>query len=214
MSTTTRWSLAALIVMVALGVGLWRQLDGPPTPTSGTGPPTAGEHRDVDPAALAAARAEADLPPCPTGEAGPGPEPLRGVTVTCAADGAPVDVAAALGGRAAVVNLWAYWCGPCVDELPAMAEYQQRVGPEVTVLTVHQDPNEGAGLALLADLGVQLPTLQDPQRKIAAALNVPNVMPATVVLRADGSVGRVLPRAFTTADEIAAAVDPQLGESR
>jgi hypothetical protein len=88
-----------------------------------------------------------------------------------------------------------------------MAEYQRRVGDDVTVLTVHQDENETAGLLLLAELGVRLPTLQDGQRLVAAALRVPNVMPATVVLRSDGSVAEVLPRSFTTADEIAAAVN-------
>jgi hypothetical protein len=36
-------------------------------------------------------------------------------------------------------------------------------------------------------------------------------MPATVVLRADGSVAEVLPRSFTSADEIAAAVGPTVG---
>jgi thiol-disulfide isomerase/thioredoxin len=107
--------------------------------------------------------------------------------------------------------LWAYWCGPCREELPAMAEYQQRVGPGVTVLTVHQDENETAALSLLAELGVRLPTLQDGRRLIAAALRVPNVMPATVVLRADGSVAEVLPRSFANADEIAAAVGPKIG---
>ena len=77
----------------------------------------------------------------------------------------------------------------------------------VDVVTVHQDENETAALLRLAELGVRLPTLQDGQRRIAAALGVPNVMPATVVLRADGSVAKVLPQAFTTADEIAAAVN-------
>jgi hypothetical protein len=92
-----------------------------------------------------------------------------------------------------------------------MAEYQQRVGSDVTVMTVHQDENETAALSLLAELGVRLPTLQDGRRLIAAALRVPNVMPATVVLRADGSVAEVLPRAFANADEIAAAVGPKIG---
>jgi peroxiredoxin len=91
-----------------------------------------------------------------------------------------------------------------------MAEYQRRSGGDVTVVTVHQDENETAALLRLAELGVRLPTLQDGQRRIAAALGVPNVMPATVVLRADGSVAKVLPQAFTTADEIAAAVNSAL----
>jgi hypothetical protein len=60
---------------------------------------------------------------------------------------------------------------------------------------------------------VRLPTLQDGRRRIAAALRVPNVMPATVVLRADGSVAEILPRSFASADEIATAVDPKIGAS-
>jgi hypothetical protein len=95
--------------------------------------------------------------------------------------------------------------------LPAMAEYQKRMGSAVTVLTVHQDENETAALIRLAELGVHLPTLQDGRRLVAAALKVPNVMPATVVLRADGSVAEVLPRSFSSADEIAAAVNPRMG---
>jgi thiol-disulfide isomerase/thioredoxin len=122
-----------------------------------------------------------------------------------------VDVAKAVAGRAVVLNLWAYWCAPCAEELPAMAEYQRRVGPAVTVLTVHQDENETAALLRLAELGVRLPTLQDGRRLVAAALKVPNVMPATVVLRQDGSVAAVLPRSFTSADEIAAAVNSTMG---
>lgn len=77
------------------------------------------------------------------------------------------------------------------------------------VLTVHQDENEAAALLRLTELGVRLPTLQDGRRRVAAALRIPNVMPATVVLAVDGSVTHVLPRAFASADEIAAAVAGQ-----
>ncbi|WP_254659440.1 TlpA family protein disulfide reductase, partial [Mycobacterium malmoense] len=162
-------------------------------------------------AALAGPRQRADLAPCPTAGDGPGPAALRGVTVECAADGSVVDVARALAGRRVVLNLWAYWCAPCAAELPAMAEYQRRAGPDVTVVTVHQDENETAALLRLAELGVRLPTLQDGRRRVAAALGVANVMPATVVLRPDGSVAQMLPRAFDSADEIAAAVGNDKG---
>ncbi len=211
MSIRTRWTVAILVVVVALlaalAVELGDKSDSVSTPSS-----TAQnrEHRDADtPAALAGSRRRANLPPCPAAGDASGPAALRGITAECAADGSVVDVARALAGRRVVLNLWAYWCGPCQDELPAMAEYQRRVGPKITVLTVHQDENETAALLRLAQLGVRLPTLQDGRRRIAAALRVPNVMPATVVLASDGSVAQTLPRAFATADEIAAAVGGQ-----
>ncbi|MFG1931773.1 TlpA family protein disulfide reductase [Mycobacterium sp. NPDC048908] len=211
MSTSTRWTVAVMVIVVALGVALWAQLGDERTPTGSIGAGQTREHRDADtPEALAGPRARADLPPCPVG-GGQGPERLRDIDLECAGDGTRVDVAKAVAGRPTVLNLWAYWCAPCAQELPAMAEYQRRSGSAVTVLTVHQDENEEAALLRLAELGVRLPTLQDGRRLVAAALKVPNVMPATVVLRADGSVAQVLPRSFASADEIAAAVDPELG---
>jgi thiol-disulfide isomerase/thioredoxin len=212
MSTSTRWTIAVMVVVVALGVALWTQLGDDTWQTGSLGPGQARDRRDADTAeALIGSRARADLSPCPPAGTGPGPEELHEIILECAGDGASVDVAKIVAGRTTVLNLWAYWCAPCAEELPAMAEYQRRAGPDVTVLTVHQDENEAAALLRLAELGVRLPTLQDGRRLIAAALRVPNVMPATVVLRADGSVAEVLPRSFASADEIAAAVDPKIG---
>ncbi|BBX46813.1 TlpA disulfide reductase family protein [Mycobacterium cookii] len=207
---TTRWTVAVLAVVAALIAALLVQLrhasDSSTAPQTGA----AREHRDADtPAALSGPRRRADLAACPRPGGLPGSAALRGVTAECAADGSHVDVGPALAGHRVVLNLWAYWCGPCATELPAMAEYQRRVGPEVMVVTVHQDENETAALLRLAELGVRLPTLQDGGRRIAAALGVPNVMPATVVLDSDGSVARTLPRAFASADEISAAVGVQ-----
>ncbi|WP_024446948.1 TlpA disulfide reductase family protein [Mycolicibacterium iranicum] len=213
MRASARWSIVALVILIALGVALYSELgDQTAAPSKRQDSISARDRRDADTAeALAGPRAEAQLQPCPAPGGGPGPEALRGIELECVGDGSRVDVAEALAGRPVVLNLWAYWCGPCADELPAMAEYQRRVGPEVLVLTVHQDENETAALLRMAELGVHLPTVQDGRRAIAAALKVPNVMPATVVLRADGSVAEILPRSFATADEIAAAVDGKIG---
>ncbi len=209
-SRATRWTVAVLVVVAALVVALLVELrdasrtSGPPSAAS------AREHRDADSAAaLAGPRQRAGLAPCPHPGGQRGAAALRDVTAECAADGSVVDVGPALAGHRVVLNLWAYWCAPCAAELPAMAEYQRRVGSDVMVVTVHQDENETAGLLRLAELGVRLPTLQDGGRRVAAALRVPNVMPATVVLDSDGSVAKTLPRAFATADEIMAAVGAQ-----
>jgi len=210
-----RWHIAILAVVAALIAAFVAQLrdESATTGTPATDQVMADrEHRDADtPAALAGPRQRANLPPCPGAGSGPGPEALRGVTADCAADGSLVDVAGAVAGRRVVLNLWAYWCAPCAAELPAMAEYQRRAGSDVMVVTVHQDENETAALLRLAELGVRLPTLQDGRRRVAAALRVVNVMPATVVLRPDGSVAQTLPRAFNSADEIAAAIGTDRG---
>ena len=207
MRASTKWTLAMLAAVVAVIAALALQLDDKAAPPSARDAPSARTHRDADtPEALAGPRRRADLPPCPADGAGVGPAALRGIVVECAADGSPVEVARALAGRTVVLNLWAYWCGPCTQELPALARYQQQAGDAVTVVTVHQDENETAALIRMADLGVRLPVLQDGRRSIAAALGLPNVMPETVVLRADGSVAKVFATPFTNADEIGAAV--------
>jgi len=212
MRTSTRWSLGALAVTAALIAGLAAQIgrDGPATPTNPRSATNQAPRATETAEALVGPRRRAGLQPCPDGRGGPESPELRGVVVECAADGSAVDVARALAGRTVVLNLWAYWCAPCAEELPALADYQTRVGDTVTVVTVHQDPDEAAGLLRMADLGVRLPMLQDGRRDIAAALGVPNVMPATVVLRSDGSVAGILPQAFSGADEIAAAVEATL----
>jgi len=203
----TRWTIAILAVVAALTAALVAQLRDNAATTATTATSAAREHRDADtPAALAGPRERAKLPPCPAAGSPATPVALRGVTVECAADGSAVDVARALAGRRVVLNLWAYWCAPCTAELPAMAEFQRQVGSDVMVVTVHQDENEAAALLRLAELGVRLPTLQDGRRLIPAALRVANVVPATVVLRPDGSVAQTLLRDFASADEIAAAV--------
>ncbi len=211
MRTSTRWTLAVLAILGALAVAFALEVTDGADPQRAASAPDRRTHRAADTEkALAGPRQRAALPPCPTGDPGAGPAALREVTVECAADGSEVNAAGVVADRTVVLNLWAYWCTPCAEELPALQDYQRRVGDSVEVVTVHQDENETAALIRMAELGVRLPVLQDGRRSIAAALRVPNVMPSTVVLRRDGSVARVLPQPFTSADEVAAAVDAVL----
>ncbi|HYZ69396.1 MAG TPA: TlpA family protein disulfide reductase, partial [Mycobacterium sp.] len=54
MSTSTRWTVAVLVVVVALGVALWSQLGDNASPTGTPGTPAARDRRDADTAAALA----------------------------------------------------------------------------------------------------------------------------------------------------------------
>lgn len=210
-SASAKAGIGVLIVLVALMVALlpiWGGDDGSAFAPAG---PEGGAAAPVDSSALAGLRADAGLAQCPAPSGAPSQGPLAGIVVECLADGSPVDLGAALAGKPAVINLWAYWCAPCREELPAMAEFAERAGDAVTVLTVHKDRNQDRGLAMLAELGITLPGVDDPAATVAAAVSAPNVLPVTVLLRADGGVAAVLAVPFTSADQIADAVREHLG---
>ncbi len=199
-----RLALAGLITIVALAVALWPR-DNEDTATSDH-PANSSASASVE------ARTAAGLANCPAPAADAvGRGPLTGLPLTCLADGKPVDLATALAGKPALLNLWAYWCGPCAKELPDVQEYARRAGNAITVLTVHSDPDEARALALLTDLKVTLPGVLDPRAKVRTAVGAPAVLPVSVLLRADGSLAEVVVRAFNGVDDIADTVANNLG---
>lgn len=86
----------------------------------------------------------------------------------------------------AVVNVWAWWCKPCREELPALADLAQR-HPEWTVIGVHADQDAERGRALLEEMGLDFASVQDSDNSFAGTLGLPGVIPITLVVK-DGQV--------------------------
>lgn len=91
-------------------------------------------------------------------------------------------------GKPVVVNVWASWCGPCRDEIPAFREVAEAVGDEVTFLGVdRRDGREGAIRRLEELGGSPYPSGWDPDEKIVTSYGLYG-MPSTIFISADGRI--------------------------
>jgi thiol-disulfide isomerase/thioredoxin len=96
-----------------------------------------------------------------------------------------------LRGQWVVINYWAQWCKPCIEEIPELNALDQK-HEQVTVLGVNYDGAIGEALAQQKTrLGLAFASLEaDP----SAQLGIPRpiVLPTTLILDPDGQLAASL----------------------
>jgi cytochrome c-type biogenesis protein len=122
--------------------------------------------------------------------------------------GAGATRLSALTGKPVVINFWATWCRPCLEELPALERVRQTYGARVTIVTLSAEP-PGVAKSYLEQKGVALPLVEDPERKIFDAYAIGPV-PVTLVLDSKGAVAHVSVGQLDW-PELQAALDATLG---
>ncbi len=70
-----------------------------------------------------------------------------------------------LRGKVVVLNLWATWCAPCVEELPSLLALQRKM-PELAVVAVSTDQDDGVYRRFLVKHHVDLLTVRDADQRV------------------------------------------------
>jgi len=94
-----------------------------------------------------------------------------------------------LRGKPVLLNFWATWCPPCVEEVPSLVALQQQMGDKVTVLAVSMDEDVDAYKAFTAKRMPGLLTVRDGDKK-SSALYGTFAYPETFLIDKDGKIQR------------------------
>ena len=93
-------------------------------------------------------------------------------------------------GKLVLLNFWATWCPPCVEEMPSLVQLQQRMKDKgLTVVAVSVDVDNDAYHNFLKDHKIDLLTVRDPDQK-ANNLYGTFKFPETYIIDRNGIVRR------------------------
>jgi peroxiredoxin len=103
-----------------------------------------------------------------------------------------------LRGRVVLLNLWATWCPPCVEEMPSLQQLQDRLGAEglsVVAISVDAAPGTpgpfgepgGDVEAFAREFGIEFTILLDPAAGVQRRYNVTG-LPTTFLIDREGRV--------------------------
>jgi cytochrome c biogenesis protein CcmG, thiol:disulfide interchange protein DsbE len=101
--------------------------------------------------------------------------------------GEPI-VLSELRGRPVVVNFWASWCGPCVEEFPLLrAAADRHAADGLAIVGIVYDDRSEAARDFMARHGATWPAAMDPGGRVAAAYGILGP-PETFFIGRDGTI--------------------------
>ncbi len=100
-----------------------------------------------------------------------------------------------LRGKVVMINLWASWCPPCRDEMPAIENVYQankEQGLEVLAVNVTNQDSEAAVSAFVQELDLSFPILLDRQGAVSRRYQL-RALPTTFFIDREGIIRAVVP---------------------
>jgi thiol-disulfide isomerase/thioredoxin len=98
-------------------------------------------------------------------------------------------------GKVVLLNIWATWCAPCREEMPALDRLQAQLGGERFQVVALSVDLQGAPIArkFYSEVGIKaLPLYIDPSAKAAFTLDAAGLPASLLIDRAGREIGRHL----------------------
>jgi peroxiredoxin len=92
-------------------------------------------------------------------------------------------------GKVVVLNFWATWCPPCVQEMPSLTAMQARLRDRVSVVAISVDEDPDTYHRFLRENKIELLTVRDPERK-SSQLYGSSKYPETYIIDRSGILRR------------------------
>jgi peroxiredoxin len=91
-------------------------------------------------------------------------------------------------GKITVVNCWASWCPPCVEEIPSLNRLREQMqGQPFELISINYADSPEKIHEFMSRVNVQFPVLIDPNGKVSQQWNVIG-FPSTFVIGKDGKI--------------------------
>ncbi|HEX4022700.1 MAG TPA: TlpA disulfide reductase family protein [Acidobacteriaceae bacterium] len=91
-------------------------------------------------------------------------------------------------GRVVLLNFWASWCPPCIDELPSLLALHQRL-PQLVILGVSIDQDAAAYHDFLLQNHIDFLTIREPSQNTEHMYGTVQI-PETYVIDRTGHIRR------------------------
>ena len=92
---------------------------------------------------------------------------------------------ARLHGTPVLLNVWASWCAPCIDEAPALAELANEYAGKVTFVGLDVQDTISNARTFISKYGWRFPSVSDPKGEVRNGLGL-LAQPVTVLYDAQG----------------------------
>ncbi|MDR0669413.1 MAG: TlpA family protein disulfide reductase [Treponema sp.] len=99
-------------------------------------------------------------------------------------------------GKPVVLHFWATWCGPCIRELPLIAELDTRNSADLTVLAVNCAETDQEVASFLAGMKLNLNVMMDRDFLVSRTYNV-DAIPQTYLIDSEGIIRSIRVGAYT-----------------